>query len=341
MVETNTNTLRVAVFGSTTMGTALSHLIASAGHACTLLTPDPAVVESINTRHCHPLYFQQAPIHPAVRASSAIEAEIPAADLVIMAVTSLNMHRAIQQVGPLIHAGQSVLSVAKGFEPGTCRLMTHILQEECQIPHIGTMSGPNMQMYMAQGLPTTLVIASDSAQVRQHGLQAFTSPTIKVEAVPDLASHEYLSGLKNIVGMEVGMAQGLGLGLNFHAVVLAQGMRELAQLLAKMGLESQPLYGVAGISDIFLVCTSPLALNYQIAVKTGQGELLEDVLAPMKARGEMAEGVESLRAGLELAKQYGQSMPLLEVTHALVFRTRPVSKEEFIEAAFNRTTAGH
>ena len=122
--------LRVAVFGSTTMGTALSHLIASAGHTCTLLTPDAVVVESINTQHCHPMYFKNAPIHQAVRASIAIAEEIPQAELVVMAVPSHAMRAASQQVGPLIQPSQSVLSSTKGFEPGTCKLMTHILREE-------------------------------------------------------------------------------------------------------------------------------------------------------------------------------------------------------------------
>ncbi len=330
--------LRVAVFGSTTMGTALSHLIASAGHTCTLLTPDAVVVESINTQHCHPMYFKNAPIHPAVRASIAITEEISQAELVVMAVPSHAMRAAAQQVGPLIQPSQSVLSSTKGFEPGTCKLMTHILCEESCTEHIGTISGPNMQSYMVNGLPTTLVIASDSAQMRQHGWQAFSSPTINVRTDAGMASYEYLSGLKNIVGMEVGMVQGLGLGTNFQGLVAAEGMKELDRLLTKMGLNSQPLYDVAGIADIFLVCTSQFALNYHMAVQIGEGEMLEDLLAPIKARGEMAEGVESLRVGLELAKQYQQPMPLLEAAHALAFRTRPVNKEEFIEAAFKRTT---
>ena len=337
----NNKALRVAVFGSTTMGTALSHLVASAGHTCTLLTQDTTVQESINTRHCHPTYFKGAPIHPAVRASMNVAEEISQAELVIMASLSHTMRTAAQQVGPFTNASQSVLSATKGIEPSTCNLMTHVLREECNTEHLGTISGPNMQTYMVQGLPTTLVIASDSTQMRQHSWQAFTSPTINVNAVADLASHEYLSGLKNIVGMEVGMVQGLGLGTNFQGLVAAEGMKELDQLLTKMGLDSKPLYGVAGIADIFLVCTSEFALNYQIAVQMGQGMTLEEALAPIKARGEMAEGVESLRIGLELAKQYGQSMPLLEAAHALAFNTRPVSKEEFIEAAFKRNTAGH
>ena len=330
--------LRIAVFGSTTMGTALAHLAATAGHDCTVLTADSTVVDSINQQHCHPLYFQQAPLHPALQASSAVAEHIPMADLVIMASTSLHMRAAAQQVAPFVQPQQSLLSVAKGFEPGTCRLMTQVLREHCPDAQFGTMSGPNMQGYMVQGLPTTLVVAADSATFRADSERAFASARINVKAVADLASYEYLSALKNIVGMAVGVTQGLGLGVNFHAVVLERGLQEVAQLLGAMGLDSRPLYSVAGISDIFLVCTSPFALNYQIAVQTAQGMPLAEALAPMTARGEMAEGVESLQAAMKLAQQYAQPMPLLAVTHALVFGTRPVTNEEFIAAAFGRAT---
>ncbi|MGB5599241.1 MAG: NAD(P)H-dependent glycerol-3-phosphate dehydrogenase [Thiothrix litoralis] len=337
----NNKTLRVAVFGSTTMGTALAHLMASAGHACTLLTADPSVVEAINVQHRHAFYFDGLSVHPAVHASSDLAAHIPEANMVVMAVPSHAMREAARQLGPLTHAGQSVLSATKGFEPVVHKVMTQVLREECHTDHIGNISGPNIALDMLQGLPTTLLIASDSAQMRQHGQQAFASPNIHIVTSADLASHEYTSALKNIVAIEVGLATGWGLGNNFRALVMAEGMAELSRLLQRMGLDSSPLYTLAGISDIFLTCSSQFAHNYTIGVKMGEGALLEDLLEKIKARGEMAEGVESLKAGFGLVQQFGQPSPLLEAAHAIAFRTRPVEKEEFIEAAFKRNTAGH
>lgn len=334
-------TLRIAVFGSTTMGTALSHLIASVGHASTLLTNDPTVIEAINTQHRHAFYFDGLSVHSSVRASSDLATHIPEADMVVMAVPSHSMREAARQVGPLTHAGQSVLSATKGFEPFVHKVMTQVLREECSTDHIGNISGPNIALDMLQGLPTTLLIAAVSEQMRTHGQQAFAGPNIHILTSADLASHEYTSALKNIVAIEVGLVTGLGLGNNFRALVMAEGMAELSRLMQRMGMDSSPLHTLAGISDIFLTCSSQFAHNYTIGVKMGEGALLEDLLEKIKARGEMAEGVESLKAGFGLVQKFGQPSPLLEAAHAFTFRTRLVDKGEFIEAAFKRNTAGH
>jgi len=316
------------------MGTALAHLMASAGHHCTLLTPDPIVVESINTHHRHPFYFDGLTVHPALHASTNLADAIPDADLVVMAVPSHAMRAAARLVGPHTHGKQSLLSATKGFEPVVHKLMTHVLAEECNSFHIGNISGPNIALDMLQGLPTTLLIASDSAQMRSHGEQAFGSSLIHVVTDADLASYEYTSALKNIVAMEVGLVTGLGLGNNFRALVMAEGMAEISSLLQRMGLAPQPLYTLAGISDIFLTCSSQFAHNYTLGVRMGKGELLEVMLEKIMARGEMAEGVESLRAGFGLVQQWHHPAPLLVATHDFAFRTRSVATDEFIEAAF-------
>ena len=48
---------RVTVIGAGAWGTALAQAAASAGRTVTLVARDPAVVETINTRHRNPAYL--------------------------------------------------------------------------------------------------------------------------------------------------------------------------------------------------------------------------------------------------------------------------------------------
>ena len=324
------NRLTVTVIGSGTMGAALSHTIATAGHACTLLTWDDWVMESINATHRHPLFFGGLSLHPQVWSSTRFDAHVSGADLILMAVPSHAMRGVARSVSHLTHARQSVLSVTKGFEPTTHDLMSQVLAEELDTEHIGTLSGPNITLDLVKNLPTALVIASNSPQMRQHGKRALATPTVKINLSDDILSYEYASALKNIVALEIGIVTGLGLGDNFRALVLAEGMAEIAFLMASMGLQSDVFYTLAGLSDIFLTCSSHFARNYTIGVRLGEGSRLPELLDELETSGETAEGIESLLAGKWLTQQHRSQSPLLDATHALVYGDSSLGAEAFL-----------
>ncbi len=334
-MESEKNCLNVVVVGSGTMGTALSHVISSAGHACTLLTKDDLVAGTVNASHRHPAFFKGLTIHANVKASTAFEACIPDADMLIMAVPSDDMRHVARQMEPLANAHQSVLSVTKGFEPETHKLMSQVLQEELRTEHIGVLSGPNITLDLVKNLPTKLMVSSASQQMRDHGKRTFSSHTVKILVSEDIRSFEYVSALKNIVAIEVGIVTGLGLGDNFRALVLAEGMAEIRKLMKKMGLRAKAFHGLAGLSDIFLTCSSHFAKNYEIGLQLGRGATLAEQLEALESSGEVAEGLESLKAGRSLARQVAYTAPLLEAAYAFVYQKADMKSgtDNFLSAA--------
>jgi len=336
-VVSEKETLKVAVIGSGTMGTALAHAAACAGHSCVLLTDDAQVIKSLNTRHRHPLFFSDSDIHPKVIVASETETHIPDVQLLIMAVHSCSMRDAARRIAHLTHVRQSVLSVTKGFEPRTRQLMSGILREELQTAHTGCLSGPNITLDLVKNLPTQLVISSASAQMRQHGQRAFSSAKVKIAVSEDIRSYEYASALKNIVALEIGIVTGFGLGDNFRALVLAKGMTEISKLMQTMGLDAEVFYGLAGLSDIFLTCSSRFAQNYSIGLRLGQGAALSELTdALSSAKGEIPEGLESVKAGFALTQQQKHKAPLLAATYTFMYQNsdRQGGIETFLSAAF-------
>lgn len=331
-------TLKIVVVGSGTMGTALAHLTACAGHSCTLVTDDGKVIESLNMQHRHPVFFSGLNIHPKVIASGEADVHIPDAQLVIMAVPSSSMRDAAKKLAHLTHARQSVLSVTKGFEPRTRQLMSEVLREELQTVHIGSLSGPNITLDLVKNLPTKLVISSVSDQMRKQGQEAFSSAKVNIAVSQDIRSYEYASALKNIVALEIGIATGFGLGDNFRALVLVKGMEEISGLMRVMGLDAEVFYGLAGLSDIFLTCSSQFAQNYSIGLRLGEGAVLSELTDALSAKGEIPEGLESVKAGFALTEQQSHKTPLLAATYSFMYqdRDRQESIEAFLSAAFTK-----
>ncbi|KPA17984.1 glycerol-3-phosphate dehydrogenase [Candidatus Magnetomorum sp. HK-1] len=320
------------------MGTALAHLTACAGHSCTLLTDDMQVSSSLNSQHRHPLFFPNVNIHQNVSATLDFEAYIPDAQLLIMAIPSYSMRNTAKRLAHLIHAQQTVISPTKGFEAKTHQRMSIVLGEELKTEHIGCLSGPNITLDLVKNLPTKLIISSDSTLTLEQGQQALFSSKVKISVSEDIRSYEYASALKNIVALEIGIATGLGLGDNFRALVLAKGMAEISQLMKTIGLNAEVFYGLAGLSDIFLTCSSQFAQNYNIGIRLGEGAALPELIdALSSAKGEIPEGLESVKAGFALSQQQQQKAPLIEAIYTFMYQNmdRQCSIETFISAAFS------
>ena len=56
----------ITVYGGGSWGTALGHVLASAGHETTLLLRDEEVARAVNERHENPRYLAGLPLAPSL-----------------------------------------------------------------------------------------------------------------------------------------------------------------------------------------------------------------------------------------------------------------------------------
>ena len=74
-----------------------------------------------------------------------------------------------------------------------------------------------------------------------------------------------------------------------------------------MGGQRETLAGLSGLGDLVLTCTDGLSRNRRVGIELGRGRSLGDVLAGMK---EVAEGVRTTAAALELGVRHSVEMPI-------------------------------
>jgi glycerol-3-phosphate dehydrogenase (NAD(P)+) len=69
------------------------------------------------------------------------------------------------------------------------------------------------------------------------------------------------------------------------------------------------------MGDLVLTCTGDLSRNRSVGVELGRGRKLAEILAGMK---EVAEGIRTTSAAVELARRYGVEMPIAEAVEAVL-----------------------
>jgi glycerol-3-phosphate dehydrogenase (NAD+) len=114
--------------------------------------------------------------------------------------------------------------------------------------------------------------------------------------------------LKNVLAIAAGIVQGLDLGHNALAALVAQGCAEIRWLAEKLGAKPQTMAGLSGLGDIMLTCYGDLSRNRAVGVRLGKGERLEDILG---SSTQVAEGVATAGVVVGLARRYRVSLPVL------------------------------
>ena len=172
---------------------------------------------------------------------------------------------------------------------------------------IAVVSGPNLAKEIARREPAAAVVACADEDVATRLQQRVHSPAFRPYTSVDVLGCELGGAYKNVVGLAVGMAVGLGFGDNTTASIITRGLAETARLAMKLGANPLTLMGLAGLGDLVATCSSPLSRNRTFGEKLGQGMTTEEIYASTRQVAEGAKSCSSLRA---LAEQSGVDAPI-------------------------------
>jgi len=311
----------VTVLGGGAMGTALAHAIASADRDCVLWSREVELVRGVNENRRNPRHFTDLVLGPSLSATTSLKQAMRSAQLAIVAVRSDAVRELAREIGAFVPPDLVLLSATKGLEPETNKRLSEILEEETGARVVGAISGPNSMQDIIAGRPTALVVASIANLALPIAAEAITLPTLRVFGSSDLVGVELAAALKNVVAIAVGIAAGLDLGDNARAFLIAIGLAEIQKLAVSLGACTSTFMGLAGFGDLFLTTTSPHSRNHWVGVELGRGASLSELLAHLERTSETAEGVNSIRAGRELAARQRLHMPLAECVYAVAYES--------------------
>ncbi|MCO5218406.1 MAG: NAD(P)-dependent glycerol-3-phosphate dehydrogenase [Thermomicrobiales bacterium] len=309
---------KLVVIGSGAWGTTLALVADRAGTETTLLARNQEDYEVFSESRRHPRSLPGIALPDSLMVSMDTERVLADADIVLLAIPSQKLRTGVLPIAPLLN-GKIVASAAKGIEIGTSLLPTQILQEvlgEGSGASICALSGPNLANEIAQGKPATTVIASTDTEAAATVQRALMGPTFRVYTSPDVIGVQIGGALKNIVAIGAGIGDGLQAGDNAKAAFMTRGIAEIARLGMALGADPLTFAGLSGIGDLICTCSSDLSRNHRVGVRLASGESLGSILNSM---GEVAEGVDTTRATVKMARDLRIEMPISEEMYQVMF----------------------
>ncbi len=313
--------IEVGVVGAGSWGTTLALLLHENGHRITLWEYRPEIAAEMRRRRENFEFLPGVELPVAMNITSDLPQTVSQKQMVLLAVPSHLLRTAIRQVSGELVGDAMALSATKGIETDSLLQMSEVIAEEWKLPQerIGALSGPSLSREVNKGVPTTVVIASQSLANAEWAQRTFASPLFRVYASDDIVGVELGGALKNVIAIAAGISDGLGFGDNAKGALLTRGLSEIARLGVKMGGKPQTFMGLSGMGDLITTCVSDLSRNHHVGYQIGQGKKLKEVLSGMSM---VAEGVKTTEAVLRLSRKYELPMPIVEVVYQILFEDK-------------------
>ena len=313
-----------AVVGAGAWGTTLAlHLARSS--PVTLLARGEEQARALDDARENRRYLPGLPLPPEVVLSADPATLRDASDLVVFAVPAEGMRASAARAAAFVHTDAVVLSVAKGIEQRSLLRMTEVLADEIPAARnrIAALSGPNLALEIARGLPASSVVAAEDDTVSGRALEALATRSFRLYRNGDVVGVELAGALKNIVAIAAGAVDALGFGDNGKAGLITRGLAEITRLGMAAGANPLTFAGLAGIGDVMATCASPLSRNHRLGEELAKGRSWPEIEGTLPG---VAEGAYTVEAALAMADRYGVEMPIAREVHNALFEGKSVQR---------------
>lgn len=311
---------RVAVIGAGAWGCTFARVAALAGADVTLACRTPEQAQVLGTTRHDDRHLGAIALPDGIRVTHAGDASwMDDASVVVIALPSRAVADEAGRIAAALPPGAGVLSLTKGLEAGTGRLLSEVWRDALgpDVP-FAVLSGPNHAEEIAAGQPAAAVVSGDLA-LSEHVQGTVSGPAFRVYVNDDLAGVELCGAAKNVIALAAGMSDGLGFGDNAKAALITRGLAEMSRLGAHSGCKDATFRGLAGMGDLIATCTSRHSRNRRAGELIATGVPADAVEVEI---GQTVEGLVTVRALLQRAEGVGVELPISEQVAAAAFEGR-------------------
>lgn len=308
---------KIAVLGAGSWGTALAILLARNGIQVFLWDHNPDHIEALRADRSNEAYLPGIGFPELIQPIISLSEAITNSDDALIVVPSCAFRSILQQLSSLLKPGMPVIWATKGLEKGTGKLLHENADEILGTAHsYAVISGPTFAHEVAQGLPTTITVASADKELATEFAGLLHNDSFRAYTTDDVIAVELGGAVKNVLAIAAGIADGLGFGANTRAALITRGLAEIMRLGHALHGRPETFMGLAGLGDLVLTCTDNQSRNRRFGLALAKENNREAALAQI---GQVVEGVQTAQEVLRLAERMNVDMPITQQIYRVLY----------------------
>lgn len=317
---------KVSVIGGGSWATALVKILAeNKVHVAWYLRREEQA-DAVNKNGTNPDYLNFVSLNkPYVVATNDLDKALDTSGYILFAIPSAHLPDVVSNMESNCLSDKKVIISIKGTV-GAANLLPSSYISTCfgvSPEDVLVIGGPCHAEEIGLNRKTYMTLASRNASFVADGEDFFSSSYIQVNRNSDPVGVEYAAIYKNIIGIVSGMAKGLKYGDNFLAVLVANAIAELGQLMQRINPNAD-MDNSSYLGDLLVTAYSEHSRNRAFGELIGRGY---DILNIKEVTYMVAEGYPATKGIYETAQELDINMPIVNTAYRILYKHMPVSIE--------------
>ncbi|MFA5333929.1 MAG: NAD(P)H-dependent glycerol-3-phosphate dehydrogenase [Candidatus Nanoarchaeia archaeon] len=303
--------MKIAIIGAGNMATGFATL-APADSTVELYTIEKSVYDEINKFHSNSKYAL-VKLNHNVSASMELAECLKDAEIVVFSVPSDALRDACEKAKRIILKKAIIVVLSKGLD-GNGSTMSQVIGEYFA-NKVVVVGGPSIANELMNKIPTFVVFASKGLAASACK-KIFEKDYYNIIISKDVLGVELCSFLKNVYAIYLGIASGLGYGMNTKAALISKCLEEMSIVCKKLGAKKDSAYSLAGVGDLIVTSLSNDGRNKRFGELIAKGENAENA---KKIIGQVVEGNNALKILRKIVDEKRIGLPIFEKVYGIVF----------------------
>ena len=304
----------IAVVGSGSWGMALANHLAEMGNAVKVWSFTEEEKNLINNeRKC--MFIPDMVLDEKIYCSNDVVEVVKDADYIFHVTPSKVTRNVFKQYKDYVN-DKPIVICSKGLENATLKTLDEVMLEELPTAKIAAFSGPSYATEVVKHIPTAIILASKHDDVLDEVSSLLMNEYMRIYKSRDVVGVEVGGALKNIIAFCAGICAELNFGTNAEAALITRGLAEITRIGEKMGADKNTFFGLSGLGDLILTCSSDESRNRRAGRLIGKGKTIEEA---KKEIGMTIESVENIEVAKKLAEKYDVEMPIVNAAYDVLY----------------------
>lgn len=277
------------------------------------------VLESIeeegrNAKYLNDIEFDRK----SLRATSDINEVIRNCDIILVAVPSAYVKTTLEGLTESL-TDKFILSATKGIIPEDYSTITEYFNSTYGLPYsnLGVISGPSHAEEVSRDKLSYLTVACKSPERARLIGDMFATDNVKISYSEDIYGIEYAGILKNIYAIAGGLADGLGYGDNFKAVLAAASEKEMTRFIQESYPFERDTMEASYLGDLLVTLYSSFSRNRRLGQLIGHGCTVNSALNEMTM---IAEGYFAADCIRHINQKHNISLPIADMVYDVLYK---------------------
>ena len=304
--------MKIGIIGGGVWGSAIAKLLSN-NKVC-IITRDTKIVTSINEHRFNPR-LKYAVFNENVSATADLN-EAKDMDYLFLTLPSQKIRDVLSKVD-LSKNTQEIIIASKGIEIESCSFLSDVVKAVSANTNINILSGPCFSEEVSQNLPTAVTFASSNKKSFENINSLFHNKNFRIYYSDDLIGCQIGGALKNIYAIAAGITLGLNLGENAKSALITRSFVEISRFGESMGAKKQTIFGLSGLGDLILTCSSLKSRNTKFGqlISSTNNPDIDDILKSQQ----ITEGYYTVKAVKNIADDKKIEMPIMNAIYNILY----------------------